>query len=365
SIKRVEIMGVMQERFGGGVAAGPEQLAELRTLRDIVGFMSGGSGGAVAPAAPSVVPSGVDAAGVESVLLEVVGQKTGYPADMLDLDMDVEADLGIDSIKRVEIMGVMQERFGGGVAAGPEQLAELRTLRDIVGFMSGGSGGAVAPAAPSVVPSGVDAAGVESGLLEVVGQKTGYPADMLDLDMDVEADLGIDSIKRVEIMGVMQERFGGGVAAGPEQLAELRTLRDIVGFMSGGSGGAVAPAAPSVVPSGVDAAGVESVLLEVVGQKTGYPADMLDLDMDVEADLGIDSIKRVEIMGVMQERFGGGVAAGPEQLAELRTLRDIVGFMSGGSGGAVAPAAPSVVPSGVDAAGVESVLLEVVGQKTG
>ncbi|MEU1081291.1 SDR family NAD(P)-dependent oxidoreductase [Streptomyces sp. NPDC005908] len=296
---------------------------------------------APAPAAPSVVPPGVDAAGVESVLLEVVGQKTGYPADMLDLDMDVEADLGIDSIKRVEIMGVMQERFGGGVAAGPEQLAELRTLRDIVGFLSGGSGGAVAPAVSSVASPVVDAAGVESVLLEVVGQKTGYPADMLDLDMDVEADLGIDSIKRVEIMGVMQERFGGGVAAGPEQLAELRTLRDIVGFLSGGSGGAVAPAVSSVASPVVDAAGVESVLLEVVGQKTGYPADMLDLDMDVEADLGIDSIKRVEIMGVMQERFGGGVAAGPEQLAELRTLRDIVGFMSGGTADTPEPAAPA------------------------
>ncbi|WP_308287764.1 SDR family NAD(P)-dependent oxidoreductase [Streptomyces griseoincarnatus] len=200
---------------------------------------------APAPAAPSVVSPGVDAAGVESVLLEVVGQKTGYPADMLDLDMDVEADLGIDSIKRVEIMGVMQERFGGGVAAGPEQLAELRTLRDIVGFMSGGSGGAVAAAVSSVASPVVDAAGVESVLLEVVGQKTGYPADMLDLDMDVEADLGIDSIKRVEIMGVMQERFGGGVAAGPEQLAELRTLRDIVGFMSGGTADTPEPAAPA------------------------------------------------------------------------------------------------------------------------
>ncbi len=64
-------------------------------------------------------------------------------------------------------------------------------------------------------------------------------------------------------------------------------------------------AAPAVVaePTGLDAAGVEAALLDVVAQKTGYPADMLELDMDIEADLGIDSIKRVEIMGVLQERF--------------------------------------------------------------
>ncbi|MFE5812829.1 beta-ketoacyl synthase N-terminal-like domain-containing protein, partial [Streptomyces sp. NPDC056479] len=134
-----------------------------------------------------------------------------------------------------------------------------------------------APAAVTAAPT-VDAAGVEAALLEVVGAKTGYPADMLELDMDVEADLGIDSIKRVEIMGVMQERFGGGVAAGPEQLAELRTLRHIVDFMATSS----APAAVTAAPA-VDAAGVEAALLEVVGAKTGYPADMLELDMDVEA----------------------------------------------------------------------------------
>ncbi|MFE9097132.1 SDR family NAD(P)-dependent oxidoreductase, partial [Streptomyces sp. NPDC007264] len=51
-----------------------------------------------------------------------------------------------------------------------------------------------------------------------------------------------------------------------------------------------------------------------------------------------------------QERFGGGVAAGPEQLAELRTLRDIVGFMSGGSGAGApqTPAAASAEPAQAD-----------------
>ncbi|MFD5799150.1 beta-ketoacyl synthase N-terminal-like domain-containing protein, partial [Streptomyces diastatochromogenes] len=61
---------------------------------------------------------------------------------------------------------------------------------------------------------------------------------------------------------------------------------------------------PAETPaSGASADDVRAALLDVVSQKTGYPADMLDLDMDVEADLGIDSIKRVEIMGVLQERF--------------------------------------------------------------
>ena len=40
-------------------------------------------------------------------------------------------------------------------------------------------------------------------------------------------------------------------------------------------------------------------LLEIVSERTGYPREMLELDADLEADLGIDSIKRVEIVGTM------------------------------------------------------------------
>ena len=50
--------------------------------------------------------------------------------------------------------------------------------------------------------------------------------------------------------------------------------------------------------------------------------------MDMEADLGIDSIKRVEILGVMEERVPGLPAVEAETLAELRTLGQIADLMS-------------------------------------
>ncbi|WP_105968938.1 type I polyketide synthase [Streptomyces geranii] len=303
--------------------------------------------GPVASEPPSTAVTEDD---VQAALLDIVSQKTGYPAEMLDLGMDVEADLGIDSIKRVEIMGVLQERFPSPTPVGPEQLAELRTLNEIVGFVLslGGSSSLVpqvqvqAQALVQTRPaSAIGAQDVADVLLGVVSDKTGYPAETLDLDMDVEADLGIDSIKRVEIMGVLQERFPSPTPVGPEQLAELRTLNEIVGFMlslNGGSGSSASTPAPSAAPA-VDGDAVRGALLDVVAAKTGYPAEMLDLGMDVEADLGIDSIKRVEIMGVLQERFPSPTPVGPEQLAELRTLGDIVGFVAGLS------EAPSSAPS--------------------
>ena len=56
------------------------------------------------------------------------------------------------------------------------------------------------------------------------------------------------------------------------------------------------------------------ILLEVVAEKTGYPAEMLELDMQLDADLGIDSIKRVEILSALQDRLpeaAGGQARAP------------------------------------------------------
>ena len=43
-------------------------------------------------------------------------------------------------------------------------------------------------------------------------------------------------------------------------------------------------------------------MLAVVAEKTGYPADMLNLGMDLEGDLGIDSIKRVEILSAVADQ---------------------------------------------------------------
>ncbi len=68
---------------------------------------------------------------------------------------------------------------------------------------------------------------------------------------------------------------------------------------------------------------------------------MLNLDMDMESDLGIDSIKRVEIMSGVQEKLPDAPVVQPDQLGKLRTLRQIIEFIGGSpaSGPAVQPQA--------------------------
>jgi acyl carrier protein len=69
-------------------------------------------------------------------------------------------------------------------------------------------------------------------------------------------------------------------------------------------------------------------MLVIVSEKTGYPAEMLEMGMDMESDLGIDSIKRVEILGAMQEQHPELPEVNPAELAELRTLQQIVDHLS-------------------------------------
>jgi NAD(P)-dependent dehydrogenase (short-subunit alcohol dehydrogenase family)/acyl carrier protein len=186
---------------------------------------------------------------------------------------------------------------------------------------------------------------VEQILLDVIAEKTGYPPEMLDLDMALDADLGIDSIKRVEILSALQERLPEAPAIKPEHLGTLHNLRQIVAFLSGPTNGHAPVAEAQLQAQKADDDHVRTILLNVIAEKTGYPPEMLDLDMALDADLGIDSIKRVEILSALQERLPEAPAIKPEHLGTLHNLRQIVAFLSGPSTNGHAPP-PSLAPEG-------------------
>jgi len=177
----------------------------------------------------------------------------------------------------------------------------------------------------------VDSQHIEKVLLSVVAEKTGYPAEMLELEMGLDADLGIDSIKRVEILSVLQERLSNIREIGSEHIGSIQTLGQIVELLSANGGPAHTvsntPARPSKESAGMDTRQIETVLLDVVAEKTGYPADMLELEMGLDADLGIDSIKRVEILSALRERLPDVPEIGSEHIGSIQTLGQIVEFL--------------------------------------
>ena len=90
---------------------------------------------------------------------------------------------------------------------------------------------------------------------------------------------------------------------------------------------AVAP--PQAAGNGAQALTREQIkeqLLAIVSERTGYPVDMLELDADLEGDLGIDSIKRVEIAGTFTQGLGEDErsAIDLEELTASRTLTGVI-----------------------------------------
>ncbi|MGB3650027.1 MAG: phosphopantetheine-binding protein, partial [Rivularia sp. (in: cyanobacteria)] len=217
----------------------------------------------------------------------------------------------------------------------------------------------------SIPTTNVDLSDLATNLLAITSEKTGYPVEMLEMDMDMEADLGIESIKRVEIMGALQEMYPDlPKSDNVEELSELRTIGQIVEYlqsMTSSSSGStpVATEIPEVehehpivdiptpeveIPevetaetveiSAVDTSNLGQSMLEITSEKTGYPVEMLEMDMDMEADLGIDSIKRVEIMGALQEAYPDlPKPDNLEEISELRTIGQIVDYLQTLSGG--------------------------------
>ncbi|MFT7463210.1 MAG: NAD(P)-dependent dehydrogenase (short-subunit alcohol dehydrogenase family)/acyl carrier protein [Pseudohongiellaceae bacterium] len=300
-------------------------------------------------AAPASVAAGLDKNAVADVVLSVVSDKTGYPVDMLELSMGMDSDLGIDSIKRVEILSAIQDLLPEAPVVKPEHLGELKTLGQLADFLvpAGASPAPVAsPVAVAPSAAGVDHASAVEVLLDVVSDKTGYPVDMLELSMGMDSDLGIDSIKRVEILSAIQERLPTAPVVKPEHLGELKTLGQLADFLSAdtasaspaSSNGAASASSNGVAPGAassgeVDHAQAAEVLLDVVSEKTGYPVDMLELSMGMDSDLGIDSIKRVEILSAIQERLPEAPVVKPEHLGELKTLGQLANFLCSAEGG--------------------------------
>jgi acyl transferase domain-containing protein/NAD(P)-dependent dehydrogenase (short-subunit alcohol dehydrogenase family)/acyl carrier protein len=238
---------------------------------------------------------------------------------------------------------------------------------------------APAPApAPAAPPRVVDP--VAEKVLAIVAEKTGYPSEMLDLDLDLEADLGVDTVKQAETFAAVREAFGIP-RIDDLKLRDYPTMRHVIGFVrehrpdlaaapvaAPAPVAASAPAAPApaAAPAAVSDPVAEKVLA-IVADKTGYPTEMLDLDLDLEADLGVDTVKQAETFAAVREAFGIPRIE-DLKLRDYPTLRHVIGFVrehrpdlaAGGAVGAAAVAeAPASAASAETVASSEPVIYDV------
>ncbi len=320
------------------------------------------------PTAPAAAPAPVASAPhgdeLTDTVVGIVSELTGYPPDLLDVDLDLEADLGVDTVKQAEIFAAIRGHYG--VARDDTlKLRDFPTLTHVIGWIRDKTGApapeaAPAPAAaveaPAAEPVAAPAApapaagdDVTDTVVGIVSELTGYPPDLLDVDLDLEADLGVDTVKQAEIFAAIRGHYG--VARDDTlKLRDFPTLTHVIGWIRDKTGtpapapAAEAPAAapvPEAAPTPLAAAGDElaETVLRIVTQLTGYPPELLDVDLDLEADLGVDTVKQAEIFAAIREHYG--VARDDTlKLRDFPTLTHVIGWIRDKTGTpAPAPAA--------------------------
>ncbi len=354
TVKQAETFAAVRETFGIG-RIDNLRLRDYPTMRAVIGFVRTHRpdlAEVVAPApAPVAVPVAAPAAPaapaidpVAAQVMAIVAEKTGYPSEMLDLDLDLEADLGVDTVKQAETFAAVRETFGIG-RIDDLRLRDYPTMRAVIGFVRTHRpdlAEVVAPApAPVAVPAATPAAPavpaldpVAAQVMAIVAEKTGYPSEMLDLDLDLEADLGVDTVKQAETFAAVRETFGIG-RIDDLKLRDYPTMRAVIGFVHTHRPdlAVVAAPAPVAVPAAVPAAPaapaidpVAAQVMAIVAEKTGYPQEMLDLDLDLEADLGVDTVKQAETFAAVRETFGIG-RIDDLKLRDYPTMRAVIGFV--------------------------------------
>src|SRR4051794_17010108 len=81
---------------------------------------------------------------------------------------------------------------------------------------------------------------------------------------------------------------------------------------------------PSVVPPSSDT--VAATVLAIVAEKTGYPPEMLDLDLDMEEELGVDTVKQVARFAAIRTPFD--IPRKHDlKLRDYPTLASVIGFV--------------------------------------
>lgn len=208
-----------------------------------------------------------------NALLGIVTERTGYPAEMLDLDVELEAELGIDSIKHVEILGILQQSLAPAYQRKAqermERLVRTKTLRGILNILT------------------------ESEKTGEASDKAEHPEsrkhvailDSINAEADVEINIPRFILKPVECALSGEPRQivtdgvflitddGRGVAQALVEMLESRRIKAVLVC----KGGSVVRVSDRVYKANMDELQGAAELLNVVRREEGHIAGLIHL----------------------------------------------------------------------------------------
>ncbi len=307
---------------------------------------------------------GRDASYFAGLMRSLLADRTGYPVDLLTDSVDLEGDLGIDSVLRAEIWSELLASEGLDPRTRPSKVRSIGELADVLARASAGAPAttaqgqvqALAPAPVTAQASAPVAAltssftrpGRNAGyfaerMRSRLAERTGYPVDLLTDSVDLEGDLGIDSVLRAEIWSDILATEGLDPRTRPSKVRSIGELADVLARAAEGDSRtpSVSPPLPSRVAQAAPVTGIASsskgkdptffadLMRTRLAQKTGYPLDLLTDSVDLEGDLGIDSVLRAEIWSDILATEGLDPRTRPSKVRSIGELAKVLADASG------------------------------------
>lgn len=178
-------------------------------------------------------------------------------------------------------------------------------------------------------------------LFDLIVDLTGYEPEIIDFDADLEAELGVDSIKKAQLIGELVQWAGLNLTTQDLKLADFQSLSDILALApkttpieSQEFAPDSAPARqPSVVEDQTNDVADQSELLkrlmiDLLVDQTGYDEDIIDMHADLESELGVDSIKRAQLLGELEQQYDlPPIQQSELKLSDFPTLASIHAFV--------------------------------------
>lgn len=193
---------------------------------------------------------------------------------------------------------------------------------------------------------------ISNKVLQTVVEHTGYPADFIEFDQDLEGELGVDSVKQAEIMADLREYFELPLdeefvlSEHPtlnHMISYLMKMKGIEGIEDNEGSKDIKESVPQqkVINEQIEQiknpeifnldSEINQAVLEVVVEHTGYPEDFIGFDQDLEGELGVDSVKQAEMMSDLRSKFNLPVDES-FILSEHPTLNHISSYISNMTG---------------------------------
>jgi acyl carrier protein len=134
-------------------------------------------------------------------------------------------------------------------------------------------------------------------------------------DTDLEAELGVDSVKQTELLARVSTHYALPAPGEDFRLSAYGTLGRIADLVLAGAPTGTTPAPAETeqptaepvpilrVPPAPDRAGVLRTVVSMYAQALEYPAEVFAEDTDLEAELGVDSVKQTELLARVSTHY--------------------------------------------------------------